>query len=384
MIADRIQTFPVGTVAYERRPDGGVLIRLAGPWQLRGKLPDSAPFERELDAIPSSATVAFDTTELTEWDSGLLTAVTFVFEICQRRHLNVDRSGLPQGVIRLLALAEAVPEKTDARTSEEQAPFLNRVGSILLAAYDNASEMLDFLGSVTLVLGKFVAGKARYRKSDLLVLVQQAGIEALAIVSVVSFLMGLILAFVGAIQLQAFGATIYVADLVGIAMVRDMGALMTGIIMAGRTGAAYAAQLGSMKVNQEIDALATTGVSPMEFLVLPRVVALVLMMPLLTVYSDFVGILGGAVVGLTMLDLSPLTYYQQTVNALGLGALAGGVFKGSVYGALVAIAGCMRGMQSGKSASSVGDAATSAVVTGIVAIIAACGLFSVVFYVLGL
>jgi phospholipid/cholesterol/gamma-HCH transport system permease protein len=167
-------------------------------------------------------------------------------------------------------------------------------------------------------------------------------------------------------------------------MVRDMGALMTGIIMAGRTGAAYAAQLGSMKVTQEIDALETTGVSPMEFLVLPRVLALVLMMPLLVVYSNFVGIVGGAVVGVSMLELSPITYYQQTVSALSVSALLGGIFKGSVYGALVAIAGCMRGMQSGKSASSVGDAATSAVVTGIVAIIAACGLFAVVFYVLGI
>ena len=373
----------IGTAAFEHRPDGALVIRLAGPWQLRGSLPSLAVLERELDTLPPSGTVAFDTSELTEWDSGLLTAVTMVFEFCNRRQLNVDRSGLPEGVRRLLALAEAVPEKTDARTSEIEVPFLNRVGSIYLSAHDSISEMLAFMGAVTLVFGKFVAGKARYRKSDLLLLVQQAGLEALAIVAIVSFLMGLILAFVGAIQLQAFGATIYVADLVGIAMVRDMGALMTGIIMAGRTGAAYAAQLGSMKVTQEIDALATAGVSPMEFLVLPRVIALVLMMPLLTIYSDLVGILGGAVVGLTMLDLSPLTYYQQTVSALSIGALVGGVFKGSVYGALVAIAGCMRGMQSGRSASSVGDAATSAVVTGIVAIIAACGLFSVVFYVLG-
>ncbi len=373
----------IGTAAIEHRQDGALVIRLAGSWQLRGSRPSLAGLERELDTLPPSGTVAFDTSELTEWDSGLLTAVAMVFESCTRRRLNVDRSGLPEGVRRLLALAEAVPEKTDARTSEMEVPFLNRVGSIYLSAYDSVSEMLAFMGAVTLVFGKFLAGKARYRKSDLLLLVQQAGLEALAIVAIVSFLMGLILAFVGAIQLQAFGATIYVADLVGIAMVRDMGALMTGIVMAGRTGAAYAAQLGSMKVTQEIDALATSGVSPMEFLVLPRVIALVLMMPLLTVYADFVGILGGAVVGLTMLDLSPLTYYQQTVNALSFGALAGGVFKGSVYGALVAVSGCMRGMQSGRSASSVGDAATSAVVTGIVAIIAACGLFSVVFYILG-
>ncbi|UCD25311.1 MAG: ABC transporter permease [Gemmatimonadota bacterium] len=374
----------IGTATVEHRPDGMLTIRLAGPWHLRGRLPSLPKLEHELDALKGSGTVGFDTSELTEWDSGLLTAVVYVLESCSQRRIAVDRSGLPEGVKRLLALSEAVPEKTDARTSELELPFLNRVGSIYLAAHDSVAEMLDFLGAVTLVLGKFMVGKARYRKSDLLLLIQQAGLEALMIVSVVSFLLGLILAFVGAIQLQAFGATIYVANLVGVAMVRDMGALMTGIIMAGRTGAAYAAQLGSMKVTQEIDALATAGVSPLEFLVLPRVIALVLMMPLLTIYSNVVGIVGGAIVGVTMLELSPLTYYQQTVSALSVSALLGGIFKGSVYGALVAIAGCMRGMQSGKSASSVGDAATSAVVTAIVAIIAACGLFSVVFYVLGL
>jgi len=374
----------IGTAEFEHGPDGSLVIKLIGPWRLTSSLPDVDPLVRELDMLQPSAVVAFDTSELTEWDSGLLTSTGQLLELCRKRQLEVDRSGLPEGVRRMLSLAEAVPEKTDARKAEEDAPLLDRVGSVYLAAYDSVVELLEFLGAVTLVFVKFVAGKARYRRSDLLLLVQQAGLEALMIVSVVSFLMGLILAFVGAIQLQTFGATSYVANLVGVAMVRDLGALMTGIVMAGRTGAAYAAQLGSMKVTQEIDALATAGVSPMEFLVLPRVLALVLMMPLLTVYSDFVGILGGGLVGVAMLDQSPLAYYQSTVSAVSVTDLLGGILKGSVYGALVATAGCMRGMQSGKSASSVGDATTSAVVTGIVAIIAACGLFSVVFYVLGI
>jgi phospholipid/cholesterol/gamma-HCH transport system permease protein len=374
----------IGTAEFGHGPDGSLVIKLIGPWRLTSSLPDVDPLVRELDMLQPSAVVAFDTSELTEWDSGLLTSIVQLLELCRERQLEVDRAGLPEGVRRMLSLAEAVPEKTDARKAEEDAPLLDRVGSVYLAAYDSVVEMLEFLGAVTLVFVKFVAGKARYRGSDLLLLVQQAGLEALMIVSVVSFLMGLILAFVGAIQLQTFGATSYVANLVGVAMVRDLGALMTGIVMAGRTGAAYAAQLGSMKVTQEIDALATAGVSPMEFLVLPRVLALVLMMPLLTVYSDFVGILGGGLVGVAMLDQSPLAYYQATVSAVSVTDLLGGILKGSVYGALVATAGCMRGMQSGKSASSVGDATTSAVVTGIVAIIAACGLFSVVFYVLGI
>ena len=160
--------------------------------------------------------------------------------------------------------------------------------------------------------------KVRFRAVDLFLLIQQCGAEALPIVTLISFLVGVILAFVGAVQLKQFGAQIYVADLVGIAMVREMGAMMTGIIMAGRTGAAFAAQLGTMKVTQEIDAFTTMGFSPLEFLVLPRVIALVLMMPLLCLYSDLVGVLGGAAIGVGMLDLSWTTYFRETTNAIDL------------------------------------------------------------------
>jgi phospholipid/cholesterol/gamma-HCH transport system permease protein len=226
--------------------------------------------------------------------------------------------------------------------------------------------------------------KARFRTVDLLLLIQQSGAQALPIVTLISFLVGVILAFVGAVQLKQFGAQIYVADLVGIAMIREMGAMMTGIIMAGRTGAAFAAQLGTMKVTQELDAFTTMGFSPLEFLVLPRVLALILMMPLLCLYSDFLGVLGGATVGLGMLDLSWTVYIRQTANAITLTDVFGGVFKSSVYGILIALSGCLRGMQCGNSSSAVGDAATSAVVTGIVAIVVACGTFAVVFYVLGI
>jgi phospholipid/cholesterol/gamma-HCH transport system permease protein len=224
----------------------------------------------------------------------------------------------------------------------------------------------------------------RFRAIDLFLLIQQCGAQALPIVTLISFLVGVILAFVGAVQLKQFGAQIYVADLVGIAMVREMGAMMTGIIMAGRTGAAFAAQLGTMKVTQELDAFTTMGFSPLEFLVLPRVIALVLMMPLLCLYSDFVGVLGGAAIGVGMLDLSWTTYFRETTHAIDLTDLFGGVFKSSVYGLLIALSGCLRGIQCGNSSSAVGDAATSAVVTGIVAIVAACGVFAVVFYVLGI
>jgi phospholipid/cholesterol/gamma-HCH transport system permease protein len=296
----------------------------------------------------------------------------------------MDTAGLPSGLHRLLDLAEAVPEKKGARKESVAAPFLERVGNTAIGAGSSLREMLAFLGDMTLTFFRLFRMNVRFRAVDLLLFIQQAGAEALPIVTLISFLVGVILAFVGAVQLKQFGAQIYVADLVGIAMVREMGAMMTGIIMAGRTGAAFAAQLGTMKVTQEIDAFTTMGFSPLEFLVLPRVLALVLMMPLLCLYSDIVGVLGGAAIGVGMLDLSWNTYFRETSNAISLTDVFGGVFKASVYGVLIALSGCLRGIQCGNSSSAVGDAATSAVVTGIVAIVVACGVFAVVFYVLGI
>jgi len=307
-----------------------------------------------------------------------------VREESQRRGVRVDPRGLPGGVARLLELADAVPERKDARGKQKPPTFLERIGLGAEAAWDAADEFLAFLGEVAVAMGHVLRGHARLRMSDLLVFMQEAGAQALPIVSLISFLVGTILAFVGAIQLEQFAAQIYVADAVGIGMAREMGAMMTAIVMAGRTGAAYAAQLGSMTVTQEIEALKTMGISPIEFLVLPRMIALCLMMPLLCLYSDLLGILGGYAVGRGMLGISGRVYFNQTINAVDLGDVAGGVFKASVYGILIAVAGCLRGLQSGRSASAVGEATTSAVVTGIVLVICACGIFAVTFYILGI
>lgn len=349
---------------------------------MRGELPSLGGVQRELER-GAPRRVTFDTAQLTAWDSGLLTFLERVTELCQQRQITADREGLPSGVRRLLALAEAVPERKGARQEAAVPPWLGRLGMAVMAARQPVLDMLGFIGQITVSIGKLARGQARYRTQDLLLLIQQAGAQALGIITLISVLVGMIFAFVGAVQLQQFGAAIYVADLVGIAMVREMGAMMTAIVIAGRTGAAYAAQLGSMKVNQEIDALKTMGISELEFLVLPRMMALCLMMPLLCLYADFLGILGGAVVGVGMLHLPPVVYYHETAHAVHLADLIGGVCKAAVYGVLVAISGCMRGMQCGNSSSAVGEAATSAVVTGIVFIVSACGIFSVVFYIMG-
>jgi phospholipid/cholesterol/gamma-HCH transport system permease protein len=244
--------------------------------------------------------------------------------------------------------------------------------------------MLNFIGEAAITFAKFLVGKATFRRVDLFLLLQECGAQALPVVSLISVLLGLILAFVGAIQLKMFGAQIFVADVVGIGMVRVMGAIMTGIIMAGRTGAAFAAQLGTMEVNEEIDALKTLGISPMEFLVLPRMIALVIMMPLLCIYADLMGILGGLIVGVGMLDLGLIEYLNRTREALTLTVFGVGLFHSAVFGVLVALSGCLRGMQCERSASAVGYAATSAVVTSIVSIIVATAVITFVCQVLGI
>ena len=209
-------------------------------------------------------------------------------------------------------------------------------------------------------------------------------VAVLPIVTLISVLIGLILAFVGAVQLEMFGAQIYVANLVGLGMAREMGAMMTGIIMAGRTGAAFAAQIGTMQVNEEIDALQTMGISPMDFLVMPRMIALIVMMPLLCLYANFMGILGGMFVGMSMLDISFAQYLEQTRSAISMTDFSLGLVKSVVFGVIVAMSGCLRGIQCGRSSTAVGNAATSAVVTGIVLIVIFDSLLTVIYSFLGI
>jgi phospholipid/cholesterol/gamma-HCH transport system permease protein len=297
--------------------------------------------------------------------------------------IKIKSDGLPTGVQQLIDLATAVPKKEDAQKSVVDESVLSRVGSEAIQFVKSTGELISFVGVTSIAIARLIQGKARFLSSDLWLLIQETGIQAVPIVSLISFLVGLILAFVGILQLQMFGAQVYVADMVSIAMVREMGAIMTGIIMAGRTGAAYAAQMGTMQVNEEIDALETLAISPMEFLVLPRVMALTLMMPPLVLYADLMGVLGGAMVaGLYGIRLT--VYLNRAIGALNLYHLFIGLFMGFVFGVLVSLSGCLRGMQCGRSASEVGNAATSAVVTGIVAIIVATAVITVICNILGI
>jgi phospholipid/cholesterol/gamma-HCH transport system permease protein len=365
------------------QPGAGILqVQVSGSWMLKDRPPSTSEVERAINGGDGLSRLSFEAGGLEAWDSSLVNVVYRLARASERAGIPLDASGLPAELRGLLDLARAVPPR---RGSQEQKPgpsFLADVGSDTIEFFRSATEILRFIGGVSVSVGRILRGRGHYRTSDLFVVVQQVGAQALPIVSLISVLVGLILAFVGAVQLEKFGGDIYIANLVGLGMVRDMGAMMTAIIMAGRTGAAYAAELGTMTVNEEIDALRTMGISPIDFLVVPRILALVLMMPLLTVYANLMGIIGGALVGVSLFDIGVYEYFRQTRSAIDLFDVFGGLFKSLVYGAIVAVSGCLRGMECGRSSAAVGIATTSAVVTGIVFIVVACAVLTVVYDVL--
>jgi phospholipid/cholesterol/gamma-HCH transport system permease protein len=368
---------------FEPQAEDTLRVNLSGSWKLRELLPSADDVHKKAESTGNIRSITFNSEKMENWDSGLLTFLRNLSRLCSSSNMTMDGSGLPDGARQILALAAAVPEKKDARKAEGHAAFLVHLGNETVNFYRSCGDLLEFMGEATVSFLKLLRGKARYRRADLGLIIEACSGQALPIVSLISFLVGMILAFVGAIQLKMFGAQIYVADLVGIAMVRLMAAIMTGIVMAGRTGGAYAAQLGTMQVNQEIDALRTLGISPMEFLVLPRMIALTLMMPLLALYANVMGVLGGALVAVSLPNINLFQYFNRMVNAVGLWDLGIGLFCSAVFGVIVALSGCMRGMQCGRSASAVGDAATSAVVTAIVGIIVATAVITIITNVIG-
>jgi phospholipid/cholesterol/gamma-HCH transport system permease protein len=267
-----------------------------------------------------------------------------------------------------VSLSQAVPEKeTKGDTGPDS--VLARIGHWGLEVYDEGRDIVTFAGRAIISLGQLLTGQGRMRWRTFGVSLQSSTSSALPIVTVISLLVGLILSFLGAVVLRRFGADYYVSYLVSYGMLRELGALMTAIIMTGRTGAAFAAELGSMKITEEIDALKTLGISPINYLVTPRILAVVVAMPMLTLYADAIGILGGMAVAVTMLDLSSTQFMTGLLEPVVLADALIGIVKAVVYGVIIGLAGCMRGLQTGDDASAVGDATTSAVVTGIILIV---------------
>jgi phospholipid/cholesterol/gamma-HCH transport system permease protein len=352
------------------------VLVISGEWrrgcplpQVEGTPPDAPP-----DRYETSALAGFDST----------LPAFLLARIRDRQKDNAappSLDGLPPDLHGLMELALSVPEESEAKNKPPETNELGKLGRFSIHIWRGLLDVAAFTGLSLLSLGRFLTGRARFRSDEFWHIVQQCGANALPIVSLISFLIGLIMAFVGNVQLANFGASLYVADLVGIAMVREMGVMMTAIIMSGRTGAAFAAHIGSMKANQEIDALRTFGFNPFDFLVLPRLIAMVLMMPLLTMYANGIGILGGMLVGAAV-GIPPALYWYETLTVVTMENAFLGVMKSVFFGVVIAVAGCMQGMNAEVSSAGVGKATTRAVVFSITAIIILDSAFAAIFTIL--
>lgn len=317
------------------------------------------------------------------WDSSLLALLRRLQRLAAAEAIELSWQGLPDGVARMLQMAEKPSTQAQGTPPVAYGP-VSRLGLHGMAVLASIGRACSFVGEVVLAMGRQLRGRGRMRASDFWLALQQCGPGALPIVALIATLVGLILAFVGAAQLQAFGAQLYIANMVAIGMTREMGALMTAVIMAGRTGAAYAAELGSMQANEEIDALKTFGFPPLEFLVLPRLLALLVSMPLLCVFADALGILGGFIIGAGLFDISAPLYLTQSMEMLNLTDFFVGIGKSLVFAVLIGLIGCYYGLASGRNAQAVGQATTGAVVSIIVALVICDALITLICTRLGI
>lgn len=384
-------TPPDGNAALSAETrDGAVSVAFSGNWKRGETGPDflavrNEALEKAEKALSDGArTLHLVGDRLGDWDSGVIVVTARLVALARERKIEVDDSRLPEGVRNLTGLALEVPPNTGAQRKKKEASALEKIGGFVLAIPQTGHNVLDFIGEVVLSFGRLFSGRSSCTAANIWLSVQESGVEALPIVSLISVLVGLILAFVGVIQLSMFGAEIYVSSLVAVGMTRIMGAIMTGIIIAGRTGASYAAVIGTMQVNEEIDALTTLGVAPSDYLVMPRILALTAMTPMLVLYSDFMGIMGGFIVGVGVLGLDPMEYYTFTQKGFSLNNLWVGLVHGAAYGLIIAITGCYQGLRSGRNAEAVGRATTSAVVYSIVGIVLATAVLTILFNILNI
>jgi phospholipid/cholesterol/gamma-HCH transport system permease protein len=355
-------------------------LTITGEWVM-GKSPSC---ENLCANLPTESihTIYLTTIDLRFWDSSLPTTLLQLARWCEKNKITLHTEKLPAELQQLLNLATAIPPyKTTTRI--QSISFFESAQINLQKILKSLALTFIFIGELSIALKNWFAGKTKTRKQDILFFIEQAGPKGLAIVTLIALLVGMILAYLGSVQLRQLGAQIYVADLVAIGMVREMGALMTAVIMAGRTGAAYAAQLGTMQTNEEIDALKTMGISSMEFLVLPRLIALVFVMPLLCIYANLVGIIGGALVA-TGMDVNFNQYIIETQSSIDWIDITTGLVKSVVFGILIAIAGCQAGIQCGRNSDAVGMAATNAVVRAIVYLVVADAAFNILYDKLGI
>ncbi len=335
----------------------------------------------EVNAIDKLVIIGQD---IKKWDSSLLLILFKLTKIAKDKNINIEINNMPSGLIKMSDLALFVPKHINKETLSAKETLLEKIGTIGLNIWQSFILGFNFIIESMQALILFMRGKSSARRTDFLFSLEECGPKAISITALISFMVGLILAFVGAIQLKTFGAEVYVASLVTIGMIRIMGAIMVGIIIAGRTGASFAATIGTMQVNEETDALKTMGIELSEFLIAPRMFALIISMPFLTMWADFFGILGGAFVGITSLDIPAVEYWRYTFEAWSMKNFWVGIFHGFIYGFIISLCGCYYGINCSRNADGVGVATTKAVVSSIVWIIVATGIITYIFERLGI
>lgn len=370
-------TQPAARAETSREGDT-LVVRVGGNWQMTAGWPAWASLVTE----PPPARVRLQGDGLGAWDSSLALFIRAARAWCEAHGAGLQLADLPPGADRLALLLAKKPVHPPAKPHDLPDLFAF-VGKATFMIWTELKDIAWLIGECSFSGARFFRRRAQFRWSDCFVEMQECGAMVLPIVGLISFLVGIIMAYQSAVQLRQFGADVYVADLVGLSVVREMGPMMAAIVLAGRTGAAFAATLATMKANEEIDALETLGVAPVDFLVMPRLIALFLMMPLLAVYSNFLGILGGMVVSWSILDIPTSLYWAETKTIIDLSDLSTGLIKAATFGLIIGLSGCLRGLKSDRSAAGVGQAATSAVVTGILLIIVTDAVYAVIFNALG-
>jgi phospholipid/cholesterol/gamma-HCH transport system permease protein len=295
---------------------------------------------------------------------------------------DISTINLNQEYSALLDLARDIRQKNFSKQIPQKLSFIENKGKNISDSLSETKEFITYMGEITWALVQSLLHPKQIRWSDTFLVAERSGVDALPIVALISFIVGLVMAFPAAIPMRMFGAEIYVANLIGIAMVRELGPLMTAIVLAGRSSSAFAAEIGTMRINEEIDALTVMGLDPVRFLIVPRIIASSFITPLLTIFSNLMGILGGALV-ITSMGHPIISYYNQIASFVKWNDFAGGIIKCFVFGILIAASGCIRGYQTRSGPSAVGVSTTRAVVTGIVLIAVFDGIFSIIYFYLG-
>jgi phospholipid/cholesterol/gamma-HCH transport system permease protein len=330
----------------------------------------------------NASSAIIDASGINYCDGAGIALLVYLRQLQRKRGGNLEIAGLRPEFAALLEDEDADLPAEQASHPVRSQGLAEEIGEATVELWRDIQILVSFVGELSVGLMRAMIDPRSVRWRDAVRVAEVAGVNALPIVALVSFLMGLIMAFQAAIPLRQFGAELFIANLIGLSILRELGPLMTAIILAGRSGSAFAAELGTMKVREEIDALKTMGLDPVRFLIVTRVVAAVCMTPLLTIFADLIGLIGGAVV-MRSLGFPFVTYIHQVQYAVTYGSLVGGLVKAFVFGILVAAIGCLRGLQTKTGATAVGESTTSAVVSGIILIAITDGIFSVVYYYLG-